>query len=85
MTEEDRLDARDRRNRRLYGAGVAIAGLVLVGLGGAIARALWRDVGPKTELIAFVGTILVVIPAVLLGLRLLWGGLRSAINRAGHG
>lgn len=85
MSEEDRLDARDRRGRRFYGGGVALAGLAMVGLGGAVAFMIWRSVDPKTELLAIVATILVVIPAVLFGLRLLWGGLRSAINRDGLG
>ncbi len=85
MSDEDRLDTRDRRGRRFYGVGVAIAGLVLVGAGGAFAHMIWRSVDPKTELLVTVATVLVVIPAVLLGLRLLWGGLRSAIDRDGLG
>ncbi|CAN5900522.1 hypothetical protein BH11PSE1_BH11PSE1_31100 [soil metagenome] len=85
MIELDRLDVRDRRGRRLYGAGVAVAGLVMVGLGGAFAHLLWRSVEPKAELLTTVVTILAVIPAILLGLRLFWGGVRSAVDRKGLG
>ena len=46
---------------------------------------IWRSIDPKTELLAILATILMVIPAVLMGLRLLWGGLRSAINKDGIG
>jgi hypothetical protein len=56
-----------------------------MGVGTGFAHMIWRSVDPKTELLAILATVLAVIPAVLLGLRLFWGGLRSAIDRDGLG